>query len=179
MCWHRETHARNHQHQHQHHNHDGASIPHSESKCLTFLFVRVWEHAKGMSAESPRVCGSVGHLTALGAPTLAWPQGTRSAKPMFGKLGTSCRGSTSRQTMEACHSCSDTRGTSVFQLAAVDEDKAPIVEHGIKLGPATKRWQCPTPSRTFAVGRWRFSTSSAEPPWSRPSTPPTQTSKKT
>ena len=33
---------------------------------------------------------------------------------MFGKQGTSCRGSTSWQTMEACHSCSDTRGTYVF-----------------------------------------------------------------
>ena len=30
------------------------------------------------------------------------------------KQGTSCGGSTSRQTMEACHSRSDPRGTSVF-----------------------------------------------------------------
>ena len=65
------------------------------------------------------VCGSMGHLTALGARTLAWPQGANLAeqdprKPIFGKQGTLCRGSTSRQTMEACHSCSDTRGTSVF-----------------------------------------------------------------
>ena len=45
--------------------------------------------------------------------------------------------------MEACHSCSDTRGTSVFQLAAVDEHKALIVEHGIKHGSRNEAMAVP------------------------------------
>ena len=109
MCWHRDTHVRNHRHQHQHRNHD--SIP--------FISVRSSSGARQRDFGGIlHVCGSMGHFTALGARTLAWLQAescrTRSAEPMFGKQGTSCRGSTSRQTMEACHSCSDTRGTSVF-----------------------------------------------------------------
>ena len=78
-----------------------------------------------MSAES-QMSVVHGHLTALGARTLAWPQGaescrTRSAKPVFGKQGTSCRGSTSRQTMDGGVPLLQQHERNIrFQLAAVD-----------------------------------------------------------
>ena len=77
---------------------------------------------------------------------------TRSAKPMFGKQCTSCRRSTSRQTMEACHPCSDTRGTSVFSWPPSTNTKPSSSNTVSSPDPATKPWQRPTPSRTFADG---------------------------
>ena len=79
MCWHRDTDAPNHQHQHQHqhqhHNHDGDSRPHNQ---LTF-FEHFCSFEFGARERDVggihHVCRSTGYLTALGARTLAWPQG--------------------------------------------------------------------------------------------------------
>ena len=52
-------------------------------------------------------------------------------------------GSTSRQTMESCHSCSDTRGTSVFSWPPSTNTKRLSWNTVSSSGPATKRWAVP------------------------------------
>ena len=55
--------------------------PVANSNFKHFLFVRVWEGARQRDVGGiPHVRGSLGHLTALVARTLAWPQGPNLAE---------------------------------------------------------------------------------------------------